>query len=216
MTRAVAVVPLRGGPGKSRLADTLAAGDRVALVAALARHVVGVVASADGVDEVLVVCTSPDAVLAALAGGPPVRVLVQPAGRPGLDAAVDTGRAAVAGADPGARLLVVHADLPALTGRDVDALLAAPGPVTLAADRLGAGTNAVVLDRADRPFAFRFGPDSLAAHRAVAERHGLPVRVVERPGTAVDLDTAADWAALPPAVRRRLVHEVPALERLGG
>jgi len=220
VTDASAVVALRGGRGgKSRLAGVLAPADRTALVVALARHVVATLAAADGVARVLVVTADPAFATAALAGVPgDVHVLVQPPDRRGLDAAVDLGRAAAA-EDPaadGGRLLVVHADLPALGADDVAALLAAPGPVALAADRLGTGTNAVALGPGARPFRFRFGPGSLAAHRAEAGRRGWDAQVVRRPGTAVDLDTADDWAALPLPVRRRLVAQVPALARLDG
>ena len=75
--------------------------------------------------------------------------------------------------------------------------------LVLATDRLGTGTNALGL-RADVAFTTRFGPGSLAAHRAEAARRGLDAVVVHRPGTAVDLDTPEDWAALPAAVRAQL------------
>ncbi len=162
----------------------------------------------------LVVSADVDFARRALAGVPgPVRVVAQPADRRGLNAAVDVGRRAAAAAD--ARLVVVHADLPALAGDDVAAVLAAPGPLALAADRLGTGTNALVLDRPATPFAFHFGAGSLAAHRAEAAARGWDAVVVRRPGTAVDLDTPEDWAALPADVRRRLARDVPALAVLG-
>lgn len=225
VTPATAVVPLRGGAaGKSRLAGVLAAADRAALVVALARHVVATLAATDGVAEVLVVAADAGFARSALAGvAGPVRVVPQPAGRRGLNVAVDVGREVVAAraAAPGpaasvsrARLLVVHADLPALTGDDVAALLAPSGPLTLATDRLGSGTNALVLDPATAPFAFRFGAGSLAAHRVEAAAHGWDPVVVRRPGTAVDLDTPQDWAAVPGTVRRRLIADVPALQAL--
>ncbi len=214
MTGALAVVALRDGrSGKSRLAHVLTPAERSALVVLLARHVVGTLAGAAGVDEVLVVTADRRSAEAALAGVTgPVRVVGQPAGHRGLNAAVDVGRAAAAAV--GATLLVVHADLPALAGDDVAALLAAPAEVTLAPDRLGTGTNALVLRRPATPFAFRFGAGSRAAHRAQAQAHGLTAAEVRRPGTAVDLDTPGDWAALPAPVRRRLTAEVPGLARL--
>lgn len=217
----VAVVPLRGGPtGKSRLAARLAPEDRALLVGVLARHVVGTLLAAPGVDRVLVVTQDVDATTSALAdlgasGG--LDVVAQPDGRPGLNAAVTVGRELALAGSPGAagrpRVLVVHGDLPALTAADVDALLAAPGAVVLAPDRLGVGTNAVVV-AGHVPFTFRFGADSCAAHRDEAARHGVVPDVVVRPGTAVDLDTAEDWDAYPQHVRRRLADELPALAAL--
>ncbi|MFF2623463.1 2-phospho-L-lactate guanylyltransferase [Oerskovia jenensis] len=144
-----------------------------------------------------------------------LQIVLQPASRPGLNAALDVGREIVAGlaVDPAGRgagasavrpvrLLVAHADLPALTAEDVDALLAEDAPVVVATDRTRSGTNLLVLD-AGAPFTFRFGVGSLEAHRAEAERRGVRAVVVQRTGTAVDLDTLDDWSELPGDVRAR-------------
>ena len=225
----VAVVPVRDGvSGKSRLATALDPAARRRLVATLARHVVGVLVASDAVDRVVVVTADAPFAAETLAGLD-VGVVVQPADRPGLDAALDVGRehAAALGAR---RVLVAHADLPLLSPADVAALLAAdafapevggPGrdrrsgaptsprttdltqPVVVAPDRHGTGTN-LLLVPATTAFTFRFGPGSCAAHVAEAGRAGLPVAVVHRPGTEVDLDTLDDWGELPAAARDRL------------
>ncbi|MFP3713292.1 2-phospho-L-lactate guanylyltransferase [Puerhibacterium sp. TATVAM-FAB25] len=217
--RAVAVVPLRDGvSGKSRLATALDPGARRRLVAALARHVVATLLAVDDVVRVVVVTADPPfarEVLAGPGGGPGggrLEILPQPADRPGLNAALDVAREAVLTESvAAARLLVAHADLPALTPDDVVALLAPGGggtaaEVVVATDRHGAGTNLLALPLAGpgARFAFRFGVGSRAAHEAEAARHGLRAVVVERPGTAADLDTLDDWDELPPAVRARL------------
>lgn len=268
--RVVAVVPLRdGSSGKSRLAHVLDPASRSRLVAVLARHVVGTLLASEDVERVVVVTSDPrftwralrdvvvDGAAAATDGGDGLplltadadrlRIVLQPADRPGLDAAVDVGRE-IAASEPEAgttghgpvRLLVAHADLPALTTADVAALLAEDAPVVVATDRVGAGTNLLVLgppasspsstglpaargaERQEpraRPgggpdgagFRFRFGPGSRAAHVAEAERLGLRAVVVQRPGTAVDLDTLDDWGELPPPVRAAVGLHVPAL-----
>ncbi|MFE6237402.1 2-phospho-L-lactate guanylyltransferase [Cellulosimicrobium sp. NPDC057862] len=265
--RVVAVVPLRdGSSGKSRLAHVLDPASRSRLIAVLARHVVGTLLASDGVERVVVVTSDPrftwralrDVVVdesgdAAHAGsdGLPLltadadrlRIVLQPADRPGLDAAVERGRE-IASEDAAARgpvrLLVAHADLPALTPADVAALLAEDAPVVVATDRRGEGTNLLALEppasapstttvlrdsgseRQDpraRPgggpvvegFRFRFGPDSRAAHVAEAERLGLRAVVVQRPGTAIDLDTVEDWGELPADARAAVGLHVPAL-----
>lgn len=253
--RVVAVVPLRdGSSGKSRLAHALDPASRSRLVAVLARHVVGTLLASPGVERVVVVTSDPrftwralrDVVVDAGAGagddGLPLltddadrlRIVLQPADRPGLDAAVDVGRE-IATQDGPVRLLVAHADLPALTTADVGALLAEDAPVVVATDRLGSGTNLLALDppasapsstgllsesgserqepraRREARFRFRFGPDSRAAHVAEAERLGLRAVVVQRPGTAVDLDTVDDWGELPADVRAAVGLHVPAL-----
>lgn len=203
----VAVVPLRDGvSGKSRLATALDPAARRRLVATLARHVVGVLVASDAVDRVVVVTADAPFTAETLAGLD-VGVVVQPADRPGLDAALDLGRehAAALGAR---RVLVAHADLPLLSPADVAALLAAGtghgnGTAVVAPDRHGTGTN-LLLVPATTAFTFRFGPGSCAAHVAEAGRAGLPVAVVHRPGTEVDLDTLDDWGELPAAARDRL------------
>jgi len=238
-----AVVPMRDGvSGKSRLAAVLDAGSRRRLVRVLARHVVTTLLAADGIDRVVVVTADPVFARETLAGLA-VEVLEQPADRPGLNGALEHAREVLAAdavgpepsrADavgpPGPRLLVAHADLPALTPADVTAFLAERAPVVIATDRYRSGTNLLIvpfetevssLSTAGRArnlglegevgFRFRFGVGSLAAHLAEADARGLEASVVDRPGTAVDLDTADDWSQLPPEVRDAVRHEVPEL-----
>lgn len=202
-----AVVPLRDGvSGKSRLAAVLDAAGRRRLVQVLARHVVTTLGASDGVDRVLVVTADPVFARATL-DGLAADVLEQPPDRPGLNAALEHARETVG---PGS-LLVAHADLPALTPADVAAVLARSAPVALAADRYRSGTNLLALRPSARAFRFRFGAGSLAAHLVEAAAHGLEAAVVHRPGTAVDLDTADDWAQLPRAVRAAVGRDVPGL-----
>ncbi|WP_245612602.1 2-phospho-L-lactate guanylyltransferase [Actinotalea ferrariae] len=215
----VAVVPLRGPGGKTRLDLPLTPDAREGLVTALARRVLDALARAPEVDVVVVVTTDAAHAAGVLAGvlagvrpGAPgaVQVLVQPPGVRGLNPAVELGRARARelGAD---RSVVLHADLPLLTPDDVAALLVPAGPVVLAPDVAGTGTNALVLaEPGAEAFGCRFGPGSRALHQAEARRLGLDVDLVDRPGTARDLDTAADWAALPQPVRDDLLRTGPA------
>ncbi|WP_020017919.1 NTP transferase domain-containing protein [Promicromonospora sukumoe] len=248
-----ALVPLRDGvSGKSRLAAVLDAGSRRRLVRVLARHVVSTLLAADGIERVVVVTADPVFTRETLAGLA-VEVLEQPADRPGLNGALEHAREVLAAdgtaggtaadgtaggsaADgtaagaAGSRLLVAHADLPALTRQDVTALLAETAPVVIATDRYRSGTNLLLVPfeggvsslsavaKARNPalegeggFRFRFGVGSLAAHLDEAAAHGLAATVVDRPGTAVDLDTADDWSQLPDEVRAAVRHEVPEL-----
>jgi 2-phospho-L-lactate guanylyltransferase len=208
-----AVVPLRDGvSGKSRLAAVLDAGSRRRLIRVLARHVVATLLAADGIERVVVVTADPAFTRETLAGLA-VEVLEQPADRPGLNAALEHAREVLPAGSTG-RLLVAHADLPALSPGDVAAILAEDAPVVIATDRNRSGTNLLLLPVADGAgprFRFRFGADSLAAHLAEAEAHGLDVRVVYRPGTAVDLDTTDDWSQLPDEVRSAVGQQVPGL-----
>ena len=196
-------MPLRDGhSGKTRLADHFTQQERGQVVTALVRHVVRTLHAVD-LSGVLVVTHAPEFVRRVLPPHSRLQVVAQPAERPGLNAGVTLGRevAAEQGVD---RLLIVHADLPLLALADVEALLSRRGDLVLAPDRAGTGTNALVLDAASRDFRFRFGPGSRLAHLREAAALGLRSAVVERSGTWTDLDTAADWAALPDAVRARL------------
>lgn len=206
-----AVVPLRDGvSGKSRLAAVLDAASRRRLVRVLARHVVATLLASDGIGRVVVVTADPAFARDTLAGLE-VEVLEQPADRPGLNPALEHARAHLLAESPrSARLLVAHADLPALTPADVTALLAQDAPVVVATDRNRSGTNLLLLP-SGAGFRFRFGTGSLAAHLAEAETRGLAATVVDRPGTAVDLDTADDWSQLPDEVRAVVGQQVPGL-----
>jgi 2-phospho-L-lactate guanylyltransferase len=241
-----AVVPLRDGvSGKSRLATVLDAASRRRLVRVLVRHVVTTLLATEEVGHVVVVTADPVFARQALVGLT-VEVLEQPAGRPGLNAALEYAREVLAARSPGlppgapspaapvpgpGRLLVAHADLPALTPADVAALLAEPTQVVIATDRNRSGTNLLLLPfeteadslstAAERrnlglegegdELRFRFGAGSLAAHVTEAGARGLDVTVVHRPGTAVDLDTADDWSELPDEVRSAVGQQVPGL-----
>ncbi len=206
--RLTAVVPLRDGDGKTRLAAALPGERRRHVIGALARHVVGTLLEVTQVDRVLVVTSDRGFVTQVLgttvspdAGDRRVLVVDQPADRPGLDAAADLGRRLA----PGDRLLVIHADLPVVTAEDLGVLLAHDTQVVLATDRPGTGTNAALLAPEAHGFAFAFGPGSLRAHLREADRNGLTATVVRRPGTQTDLDTEQDWADLDRGVRERLL-----------
>lgn len=207
MGEVVAVVPLRDGrSGKTRLAGVLGPEARTRLVGVLARHVAATLLDVEPVDRVLVLTQDPDFAGGVVPPGPRLRVVRQAPDRPGLNGAARQGLELARTYGAG-RVLLIHADLPLLDGEDVRALLAPAGRIVLATDRTHEGTNALVLDTA-LDYAFRFGPGSRALHREEAERLGQAVVEVDRSGTAIDLDSPADWAALPGEVRDRVVAAV--------
>jgi 2-phospho-L-lactate guanylyltransferase len=67
--------------------------------------------------------------------------------------------------------------------------------VVIVPDRHGTGTNALVLSPPDA-IEPSFGPGSLERHVAAAEAAGIPHRVEEIPGLALDVDTPGDLAEL--------------------
>jgi len=184
------IVPHRGlAAAKTRLAPVLDDAERVALATRLLNRVLRVArqACAD------VVVISPSAALEGLVTAAGARLAVQRG--MGLNAGLDQARAEAL-ADGVETLVVLHGDLPNLAAADIDALLAAVEPaggVAIAPDRAAIGTNGLAL-RPPEAIGFQFGPGSFAAHREAAERAGVPLIVVERPGLAFDLDTPADLA----------------------
>jgi 2-phospho-L-lactate guanylyltransferase len=183
-----AIIPVKGpDEGKRRLAGALDDVARRRLVAAMLDRVVAAAQAARGIDRLLVVGPSRHGL------SPGVALHPDPGG--GLNAALTD--ALQAAADGGAsRAVVIAADLPQVTARDVELLAAAPPEViAIAPDRHETGTNAVSLPLPQAlGFAFAFGPDSFARHNAEAEHLGMPVEIVEGPGLMRDVDTPADLA----------------------
>jgi 2-phospho-L-lactate guanylyltransferase len=170
---------------------------RTTLVRSMARHVVSVVL-ASAVDGPTYVVTRDPALDWLVAGGDGrLTVLCQPRTHPGMNAAIDMGRAAAV-ADGAERVLILPADLPRLTGADIERILASPAPVTIAPDMSGDGTNALMLAgvAALAQFTFSFGQHSRHRHDEEASRLELDVATVTAPGFQIDLDTPADWAML--------------------
>ena len=183
-----AIVPLKqGATAKSRLAGVLDAEERRGLAERMAHHVLAVLTAMPQVAQLELLSPVP---LAGWHGA-----WREDPGE-GLNPALEHWRAQHGGEN----LLVVHADLPHLTGGDLAALLAAAelAGAALATDRAGLGTNALALT-AGTVLACRFGPDSRRLH--AAQCPGLAV--LSRPGLAFDVDTAGDVALLvesiPPA-----------------
>ncbi|MGR4863074.1 2-phospho-L-lactate guanylyltransferase [Caulobacter sp. LARHSG274] len=176
-----AVVPLKArGQRKTRLAAALSAEARDLYSERMFDHVASQLADCPGIDEVTVLAPArPQGWSGAWA----------PDGGLGLNAELMRLRATLGGA----RVLVVHADLPWLCAADVAALLQAThtADLALAPDRHGSGTNAVAL-AGDLPFGFCFGPQSLALHRV--QRPGCAI--VVRPGLSFDVDTPEDLAIM--------------------
>ena len=184
------IVPHRGlAAAKTRLTPVLDDGEREALARRLLEQVLRIAHQACG--DVVVI--SPSEALAPLVATAGARLVVQRG--LGLNAGLEQARAEAI-ADGVATLLVLHGDLPNLGTDDVAALLDALPErrgVAIAPDRAGSGTNGLALRPPDA-IGFRFGIGSLEAHRQEAERAGVPLAEVHRPGLAFDLDTPADLA----------------------
>jgi 2-phospho-L-lactate guanylyltransferase len=174
------VVPFRGAAGKSRL-EARVAGARQALAEAM---LADVVAACTAVGPTYVVAPSGVAVAGAEHVADPGH---------GQGAAVRAALDAAAAAGAPTPLLVVNADLPCVTPRDLLALAGAvpAGGLALAAAADGT-TNALALDTAD-VFEPLYGPGSAERFEALG-----PSRRVNAPNLMDDVDTVGDLARLAP------------------
>ena len=173
---------------KQRLASILSEDARARLSGALLAHTIRTARTALGPQPIIVVAADTAVADVALAAGADQAFMPKSSGlNPQLAEAAET-------LPPGDPLLVLHADLPLLTPADVTVMIATAGPVVIAPDHAGTGTNALLHRTADRFFAF--GPDSYARHQAEANARNIAPVVVRRTGIAHDLDEPVDWQRL--------------------
>jgi 2-phospho-L-lactate guanylyltransferase len=174
------LVPVKAfSEAKRRLAPALLPAERAMLARSMAEKVV----AAAGSLPVAVVCDDTDVAVWARQLG--ALVIWEP--EQGLNRAVEAGvnRLASAGAQ---RVTVAHADLP--LALDLTWLGRFPG-VTLVPDRHRDGTNVACVPTA-AGFRFSYGPGSFARHEHEARRLELPLRVVDEPLLAWDVDQPGD------------------------
>jgi 2-phospho-L-lactate guanylyltransferase len=146
-----------------------------------------------------VLLVSEDAEVAAFAARLGVGVFHPPAAQEdplnaALRAAADAAMAAGA-----TTVLMVHADLPAVSAEALRALLAAHARqgdlaaprATLVSDAAATGTNCMLLSPPSA-MALRFGPGSRALHRAAAAAAGADYAEFMHPAIGFDVDYPAD------------------------
>lgn len=153
--------------------------------------VLGSVRRVPGLDGIVVVTS--DRAAESTASGSSVRVLREAAESGHSQAALVGIRHALA--EGYERVLLIPGDTPLVQAAELAGLLAGSVGVTVVPDRHRTGTNALVLAPPDA-IEPSFGPGSFERHVAAAERAGVPHRVEEVPGLALDVDTPADLAAL--------------------
>lgn len=199
---------------KERLAPALDPDERRRLSLAMLADVID---AARSFDRVWVLNSDPEAETVAHDAG--VEAVNDPAPGLGLNASLNAATT-MAIAEGASGVLVVSADLAAVTSADLIALCEAPG-AAVAPDRVGVGTNALWRSPANT-LSVAFGTSSRAAHERLARVAGVQIRVVERPGLAIDVDTPDDLAAawthgVGPATRRALEElDVAARLKLAG
>ena len=176
----LAIVPIKGRDGKSRLDGVLSAAERTRLVEAMLADVLAACERAESIASILVVTPDPE---------------VAPKG---LEVLVDEGTghaAALARALADERIdggaLVVMADCPLVRPESLDRLAEEAEPLALAPASDG-GINALAL-RSRIPFEPGFGlPDAVAVTIARAQAAGIAAAVVEDPALAFDVDHPPD------------------------
>lgn len=184
----VPVKPLRRG--KSRLSGVLSEDERTALNHCLLANTLDVLASVSQIEHTLVVSRDPQALALARAHGART---VQEQGLPQLNIAI--ARATVVAINHAVRgVLILPADLPLLTGADVQALVeraTEPPVVVISPDRHGHGTNALLVSPTGR-IHFSFGAGSFERHCGLARKAGARLEICDRPNLALDVDLPQD------------------------
>ena len=191
-----ALVPIRGlESSKTRLGGDLDAEERLVLVTELLRRTLVATRAARRIAGAIVVTMDGDA--AELARRHGAVGLVEQA--PGLNEAIVAARS-LAVARGATAVLVLPADIPAVSADSIDDLLSAAeaptragGLVALVPDHHGAGTNALLLS----PPAVvdpAFGSDSRDRHEGAARGAGARFEEIDS-DLSLDVDTSADLAA---------------------
>ncbi|HWB23569.1 MAG TPA: NTP transferase domain-containing protein [Gaiellaceae bacterium] len=174
------IVPFRGAAGKSRLGLPTPAG-RAAVSRAMVADVVAACASVGATYVV-----TPDDVTLTSA-----TVVLDPGG--GQGAAVEAGLDAAAATGEATLFLVVNADLPCVTPRDLLALAGAVPDDGIALAPAADGTTNALAFASPNLFAPLYGAGSAARFAELA-----PTRNVDIPNLRDDVDTLADLERLEP------------------
>ncbi len=188
----VPVKPLRRG--KSRLAGVLTEDERTLLNYTMLGNTLKTLTEVPGIDQIMVVSRDPAAL--ALAREHRART-VQEDGNPGLNTALRRATI-VAQAYTASDLLILPADLPLLSPKEIEEFLSRAGKppeVIIAPDRRMDGTNALYVSPIGL-IDYSFGPGSFDRHVKQAERFGFRVEVCRLTSLALDLDLPEDLELL--------------------
>jgi 2-phospho-L-lactate guanylyltransferase len=205
--RTLAILPVkRFELAKTRLGEQLQPAQRRALAQAMVSDVLDALLASERLEAVLVVTNETS--VAELASERGAQVLADPA-ESGQSAAalIGVAHALAAGYE---RVLLVPGDCPAVEAGALRILLERPmrpPAVTIVSDRVGSGTNALLLAPPDA-IEPGFGPDSFARHRDRTERVQADWHSEPLPSLLLDIDTPEDLALL------RSAHAGPATARV--
>lgn len=203
-----AVLPVKNlAQSKQRLAATLSASERYALVAAMTGDTLSVLAASPAVHGILIVTNDFDVIeIAELYG---IEVLPEPESG-GLNAAVTVAAKLLAERGK-ANMLVIHNDIPLLSVASLDEMayqhgrwVTEKGGITLVSDAAGEGSNAVIFNP-PMAIAFQYGEKSCEKHKAKAQEKNYPFNVLNAPALSLDVDDEAGLKV----VIQKLLKEKP-------
>jgi 2-phospho-L-lactate guanylyltransferase len=184
----VPVKPLRRG--KSRLAGALSEDERTDLNRSLLQNTLKTLSELKEVEEILVISRDPHALTIARNYGART---VHENGQPELNTALQRATVVAQVYSTGA-VLILPADLPLITAKDVRTLIeraGEPPAVVIAPDRHGTGTNALLISPSGL-IEYDFGENSFQRHCQRAKEAGARLEIVNLPSLGLDLDLPED------------------------
>ena len=184
----VPVKPLRRG--RSRLSPVLSEDERTLLNFTMLGNTLKTLSEVPEIEQVLVVSRDPSAL--ALAREYQART-VQEDGQPDINTALQRATV-VAQLYSAQEILVVPADLPLLSRKDVEEIIKAgenPPVVVIAPDRRNNSTNALYMNPAGI-IDYCFGPDSFQQHLQQAQEKKINIQICHLTTLGLDLDLPED------------------------
>jgi 2-phospho-L-lactate guanylyltransferase len=210
-----ALVPAKAlDQAKGRLASLLSEEERRKLALAMLEDVVRALQAVPVIDFITVV--SPDAEVLAKARELGAEGLEEPASVRGINQALAFGMesAVTEGAET---LLIVLADVPAVTPADVESVLAElPNGKGVAICPSSARGTSILALRPPDVIPFRFGQNSFAAHKREAMARGITATVARIDSVAHDIDEPEDLRELLAHPAETATHALLAQLRIAG
>jgi 2-phospho-L-lactate guanylyltransferase len=211
-----ALIPAKSlDEAKGRLAGLLSEDERRQLALAMLEDIVRTLQAVRRVDSISIV--SPDAEVLGKAKELGATPIEEPSTVRGINQALAHAAEAISDADT---LLVVLADVPAVTPDEIDAVIDAipSGKSLVICPSAAKGTSALAL-RPPGTIRFRFGPNSFSDHKREALASGLSMKVVRFDSMSNDIDEPDNLRELlaHPAdtATHRLLAQMRVSERLG-
>jgi 2-phospho-L-lactate guanylyltransferase len=186
-----AIIPVKETRGaKQRLASVLSASLRQKLALAMLEDVLDAIAGVKGLGGAILTTVDPHAEKLARRYG---MGTIADGAHDGHTGAVNAGVRHLVARGRGA-LLTLPGDLPLVTAREIEHLIAAHGAApafTIAPAHDDLGSNAILMSP-PQAVPLRFGEDSFFPHLAAARSQGIEPCVVRLPGIAFDIDNPQD------------------------